>query len=447
MKVSGQGSSLVYHWYVVVLLMLAQTISFIDRMILGLLVGPVRSAFDISDTQFSLLAGMAFAVFYAFMGLPLARIADRYSRKTLITVGILFWSAMTSLCGLASSYATLFLARIGVGVGEASLSPAAYSMITDSFPKKLLGRALSIYTLGIAIGSGLAYLIGGRVVAYVSKMGVVDLPILGVIQGWQLTFLIVSLPGLILAGFFYLSVNEPKRRGIIGEGTSIPPSEIIAFIKQRWRAIVLHILGMSIFVMVVFSLNMWGPTYLIRTFAYTPPEAGLIMGLILAVGAGLGLLVGGYLGDRWLAAGHYDSYSRVILFSMAGTLPFTVALGMGLSAPLAIACLAVATFFSGFQGGIAGGLLQLMTPNQMRGQIVALYFLTANLIGFGLGPTVLAACTDYIFKDDAAIGKSIALSAAILIPLAAAIMIASLKHVRIAVRDMVLDDPSISELR
>jgi len=158
-----------YPWYVVTLLMFAQTLSFIDRMILGLLVGPVRAAFDITDTQFSLLAGLAFAIFYALMGLPLARIADRYSRKWLIAIGISFWSIMTALCGAANSYGMLFLARMGVGVGEASLSPAAYSMISDTFPKRLLARAFSLYTFGVAIGSGLAYLIGGRVVAYVTE--------------------------------------------------------------------------------------------------------------------------------------------------------------------------------------------------------------------------------------------------------------------------------------
>jgi len=425
-----------YPWYVVTLLMFAQTLSFIDRMILGLLVGPARAAFDITDTQFSLLAGLAFAIFYALMGLPLARIADRYSRKWLIAIGISFWSIMTALCGAANSYGMLFLARMGVGVGEASLSPAAYSMISDTFPKRLLARAFSLYTFGVAIGSGLAYLIGGRVVAYVTAIDTVTVPIIGAVAPWQLTFFIVGVPGLVLAAIFLLTITEPERQGKISEAESVPIRDVVAFIMQRWRAIVLHIVGVSIFIMVVYSLNVWGPTYLIRTFDFGPAQAGLSMGLILALGAGAGLAAGGYWGDRWFSAGQYDAYSRVILYSMFGTLPFTVALGFELSIPVALTCLAIATFFSGFQGGLSGGLLQLLTPNEMRGQVVALFFLTANLIGFGLGPTILAACTDYIFQNDAAVGKSMALCAAILIPIASMIVIASLKHVNAAVAEM-----------
>jgi len=240
----------------------------------------------------------------------------------------------------------------------------------------------------------------------------------------------------VLAAIFLLTITEPERQGKISEAESVPIRDVVAFIMQRWRAIVLHIVGVSIFIMVVYSLNVWGPTYLIRTFDFGPAQAGLSMGLILALGAGAGLAAGGYWGDRWFSAGQYDAYSRVILYSMFGTLPFTVALGFELSIPVALTCLAIATFFSGFQGGLSGGLLQLLTPNEMRGQVVALFFLTANLIGFGLGPTILAACTDYIFQNDAAVGKSMALCAAILIPIASMIVIASLKHVNAAVAEM-----------
>lgn len=429
-------SALTYPWYVVTLLMFAQTFSFVDRMILGLLVGPIRESFNISDTQFSLLAGFAFAVFYGIMGLPLARIADRSSRKLLIVVGISVWSVMTALCGTAQGYWSLFLARMGVGVGEASLSPAAYSMISDMFPKKVLARAFSLYTFGVAIGSGLAYIIGGRVVAYVSDLDRIVIPIFGEIEAWQLTFFIVGLPGLLLALVMLLTMKEPIRKGKIRESGSVPIREVLTFISIRKKAIIAHILGVSIFIMVVFSLNIWGPTYLIRTFGYSPPKAGLIMGMLLLVGAGAGLFAGGYLGDKWYANGKFDAYSRVILYSIFGTLPFTLALGFTSNPMIAIGCLGIATFFSAFQGGIAAGLLQLMAPNEMRGQVVALYFLTANLIGLGIGPTVIAACTDYVFQDDAAIGKSIALSSVILCPIAFLIILYSLKHVRAAVAKM-----------
>lgn len=412
-----------YQWYVVLVLMLAQTFSFIDRMIMGLLVEPVRSSFGISDTQYSLLAGMAFAVFYAIMGLPLARIADRYSRRWLISIGIAVWSIMTALCGLAQSFASLFLARVGVGVGEASLSPAAYSMIADYFPRAMLGRALSVYTVGVTVGSGLAYMIGGEVVAYVDSLGEVRLPLLGRVEGWQATFLTVGIPGLLVAVLMLTTVREPPRRGRVSngrDGASI--ADLIGFLGERRRALVCHILGMSLYIMVVFSLNVWGPTYLIRSFAFSPAAAGWTTGLALMVGGTIGLLSGGLIADHWYSRGKTDAYAWIIQLSALCLLPFAIAMGFVKEPLMGVACLSIAIFFSAFQGGISGGVIQLMTPNEMRGQAVALYFLGANLLGLGLGPTVVAATTDYVFGNDAAIGKSIALVTAVLIPVAGSIM-------------------------
>lgn len=431
-----------YSWYVVIVLMLAQTNSFIDRMIMGLLVGPIRTSFEISDTQYSLLAGFAFAIFYSVMGLPLARIADRSSRTRLIAIAIAFWSVMTAVCGLARGFWSLFAARIGVGIGEAALSPAAYSIITDYFSRASLARALSIYTIGVTIGSGLAYIIGGWVVSVTMQMGTVILPVLGEKEGWQLTFFIVGLPGLLIA-LLILSIREPERRGRIettGAGDGQPDNyvsigEVTAFLMSRSRALVTHILGMSIFIMVVFSLNIWGPEYLIRTFGFERAAAGQTFGVVIMVTGTLGLLLGGSLADRWFARGQVDAYSRVILLSMAGMLPFVIALGFVQTPWLGIVCIGVAIFFSAFQGGIGGGVIQLLTPNQMRGQAVALYFLFANLIGMGFGPTITAATTDYVFGSDGALNQSIALCGAILIPLAALIMLSGVKQVRASIEE------------
>jgi MFS family permease len=436
----GEGVTL-YPWYVVTVLMLAQTFSFIDRMIMGLLVGPVRASFGISDTQYSLLAGLAFAVFYAVMGLPLARIADSKSRRILIAVGISVWSLMTAMCGLAQGFWTLFLARVGVGVGEASLSPAAYSMITDYFSKKLLGRALSVYTVGVTVGSGLAYMIGSKVVTYVETLGTVSLPLVGEVEGWQMTFFVVGAPGLLIAALMVFTVKEPPRKGraVVApeqaeNNAAVPIREVIRFLLDRKRAMLSHIMGMSVYIMVVFSLNVWGPTYLIRTFDYSRGTAGWVMGTSMILGGTLGLLIGGTLADKWYSKGQLDAYSRVILISALCALPFIVMLGFVGTPTMAIVCLSGAIFFSSFQGGISGGVIQLMTPNQMRGQAVALYFLFANLLGLGLGPTVVAATTDYVFKSDAAIGQSIALSGGILTPIAIVIMWSGLKQVRAAIQ-------------
>ncbi|MFK7733245.1 MAG: MFS transporter [Pseudomonadales bacterium] len=431
-KTSSVG---IYPSYVVSVLMLAQTFSFIDRMIVGLLVGPIRATFDISDTQYSLLAGFAFSLFYAIMGLPLARIADSKSRRTLIACGIALWSLMTAMCGLAKGYWGFFLARMGVGVGEATLSPAAFSMMADYFPKRTLAIALSVFTLGVTFGSGLAYMIGGQVVSYAESLGSITLPLLGTLHGWQITFLLVGLPGLLVAALMF-TVKEPERKGKMAGDTgtkAIPISEVLAFLKQRRRAVSTHVIGVSIFIMVVFGVNVWGPSYLIRTFGFDRGEAGFTFGLIMMLCGTVGLLLGGYLAGKWYERGRKDAYSRVILLSAACMLPAMIALGYASTPFWGILCLSIATFFSAFQGGIAGGVLQLMTPNQMRSQVAALYFLVANLIGLGLGPTVVAAITDYVFADDAAIAQSLALNAAILCPLAIAIIWSGLKQVETAI--------------
>lgn len=431
-----RGPSMIYAWYVVFVLMIAQVFSFIDRMIMGLLVGPIRSTFQISDTQYSLLAGFAFALFYGVMGLPLARIADSKSRRVLIGVGVAAWSVMTAACGFAKGFWTLFLARVGVGVGEATLSPAAYSIITDYFPKRVLGTALSVFTVGVTVGSGLAYMIGGKVIGYVETLGELSFPVLGVVHGWQLTFFLVGFPGLIVALLMF-TVREPVRKGLMkaNTGKAIPVSEVLAFFRSNARALASHVLGVALFIVPVYGMNIWGPTYLIRTFDYSRADAGWSFGIIMLVSGTLGLLVGGRLADRYLARGHHDAYSKVILASMVCMLPFAVALGFVTTSGAAMIVLFFGIFFSAFQGGIAAGTLQLMTPNEMRGQAAAVYFLSSNLIGLGLGPTVVASFTDFVFKDDAAIGQSLALTAGIMVPLAALIMLSGLKSVRKMIED------------
>ena len=198
-------------WYGLAILFIAYTVSFVDRTILSLLVEPIKADLYLSDTQISLLHGLAFAIFYTFLGIPIARLADQRSRKLIITTGICVWSIMTAACGLAGRFSTLFLARVGVGVGEAALSPAAYSMISDMFPKNKLGLALSLYSSGVYVGAGLAFIIGGLAVEAALQLRMPELPLIGIVDGWQVIFFIVGLPGLLVA-LLMLTVKEPAPR-------------------------------------------------------------------------------------------------------------------------------------------------------------------------------------------------------------------------------------------
>ena len=206
-----QQSSMAYPWMVVAILMIAYVFSFVDRQILNLLVGPIRRDLGISDTQMSLLMGFSFAIFYTILGIPLGRLADRVSRRGLITTGVLVWSAMTALCGFAYSYWQLFLCRIGVGVGEATLSPAAYSMIADYFPPERRATAISVYSMGIFLGSGLAFLLGGLVIKFAVAQGTMALPLIGEVRPWQLVFFVLGGSGIVFSLAFLL-VREPPRQ-------------------------------------------------------------------------------------------------------------------------------------------------------------------------------------------------------------------------------------------
>ena len=195
------AQSLRYGWYVAIVLMLCNTLSFIDRQILGLLAPLIKQELSLSDTKIGLLQGLAFGIFYTLLGMPMGRIVDRGNRRNLVAAGIFCWSLMTAACAAARGFWTLFLARMGVGVGEATLSPSAFSLLSDYFPRERLGTALSIFSMGVFFGSGSALIVGGLVI--------------GAVGSWRLTFLIVGLPGL-LAGLLMFTIKEPARRNLLG---------------------------------------------------------------------------------------------------------------------------------------------------------------------------------------------------------------------------------------
>lgn len=409
-----------YSWYVVGVLLLAYTLSFIDRMILTLLVAPIRAALDISDTEVSLLIGLAFALFYTMLGLPIAWIADRWNRRNLILAGVGLWSVMTAGCGFAGSYATLFLARMGVGVGEAALSPAAYSMLSDTFPRDRLARAMAVYSIGVPLGSGVAMILGSFVVQAVLAAPMVDLPLVGPVEAWRTIFLWVAAPGLLVC-LLLLTVREPLRRGVqraAARGDAVRAPGLVAhLVKQR---IVLGALfaGMSLIGLVMYGVIAWVPTFFARTYGIDVSQAGLWFGLIMAIGGAAGLVLGGTLADRQFAKGVADAHLRVMRLSiLLGGPPLLAAVLMP-DATLAFVMLALA-FPMLTMHGVGTVALQFITPNEYRARVTALYFFVVNLTGLGFGPMLMALLTDHLFGDDGALRYSIALVTAIALPLAA----------------------------
>ena len=420
--------SLTYSWYIVFLCMVAYIFSFIDRQVIALLIEPIKADLQISDTQFSLLHGLAFAIFYALMGLPIARLADTKSRPLIISVGIFVWSIATALCGAAKGFWQLFMARMAVGVGEAALSPAAYSMISDSFPKSKLGFALGVYSIGAVIGSGLAFLIGGVAIEWVSGFGEVTLPLFGTLKPWQLTFFLVGLPGVLVAAVFILTVRDPERKGVVTNAAGYSIKEVLVYIREHKRTFIGHYFGFGVFAMSFFALLSWAPAFLGRTYGLSPREVGLYLGVLVLISNTGGVLASGWLTDIFTKKGHRNGAMRsgivgalgiVIpgaLFSSVGDFHFTLVL------------LGIAMFFSSFPMATSAAALQVMAPNQMRAQVTALFFLFMNLFGITGGASLVALCTDYVFKNEAAVGYSMSLLASTAGLISALILLWGLKH-------------------
>jgi len=405
-----------YARYVVFVLMVCYTLSFIDRQILSLLVGSIKRDLAISDTRIGLLQGLAFGVFYTFLGLPLGRIADTRNRKNLITVGVLFWSLMTALCSGARSFTTLFLARMGVGVGEATLAPGAFSLITDSFPKERLGRALSVYSMGIFIGSGLALIVGGAVVDFTVRIPSVTLPVLGLMASWRLTFLIVGIPGLLVALWVY-SIREPLRKNVLrasdGSPVHLSLPQVTEQIRLRWQSIAGISLAMIFQSMCTYGLTAWAPAFFQRIHHWSAGQTGRSLGLIILTCGCLGMYAGGALADRWKKQGVLEAPLRVGVISGIGVLLlFPIAL-TDANPYVTLALLAPGLFCLGLPMGVSYAALQWILPNQVRGQVSALFLLVFNLGGLTLGPLLPAVLNDYLFHSEQAIGTSLAISMAI----------------------------------
>ncbi|MEO8445815.1 MAG: MFS transporter, partial [Gammaproteobacteria bacterium] len=393
--------------------------SFVDRIIIAMLVEPLKQDLGLSDTQLGLLQGLAFAVFYATVGLPIGRWADRYSRRAIIGWGIFFWSIMTAVCGLARGFVELFLARVGVGVGEAALSPAAYSMIADLFPREKLGRALGVYQAGAFFGAGLSFLVGGLVIRAVASAGPMSLPLVGDVKAWQVVFFTVGLPGLLVA-LLMLTVREPVRRGRVTAGRAgLPLGDVLRYAVERWRVFVLHFIGFALLAVPITTIITWAFVYFTRVLAFTPPEAALRLGGLLVILSPLGVYAGGWLADLLQRRGYRDATLRVALFAAAGLLPLSAVSAFVTDRDQVIPLFGLLIFFASLSMALAPAALQVVTPNQMRGQVSAVWMLVLNLVTAGAGPSAVGVINDYVFGDPLAVGKSVALVSCISVPLAA----------------------------
>ena len=404
-------------WWAVGVLTFAYVVSFVDRSILSLLIEPVKTDLRLTDVEIALLQGLAFAIFYSVMGLPLGWLADRYSRRGIIAVGVLVWCLATAASGLAGGFVALFVARLLVGAGEAALSPAALSLISDFFPPARRGPPVGVYTMSAALGSGLALILGGAVIHFVASAESLSLPIVGDVRPWQATFLVVGSAGLVLLPLLAMTA-EPGRRTTTAERAA-PAAPLWAFLLEHRGFYLRHYLGVGIYSAVVYAVLSWTPAMLMRVHAMPAAGVGLQYGSVLLVCGGLGPILAGILASRLTHRGVQSASLKIITTSVLATIPCTIAACLAPTAGLALLALVPGSLALTAPMGAAVLSLQEATPNRLRAQISALYYVVSSIIGLSVGPLAVALFTDRVFGDPKAVGLGIAIVVALLGPVSA----------------------------
>ncbi|MFZ9872481.1 MAG: MFS transporter [Steroidobacteraceae bacterium] len=395
-------------WLTVALLFIAYIISFVDRMIIGLLVEPMKKDLQLTDTAISLLHGFAFAIFYSLAGIPIGRLIDRSSRTRLVAAGMLLWSGMTMLCGFASQYWQLFVCRIGVGVGEATLAPAAYSIISDSFPPRRLGVAMGVFVLGSVLGAGLALLFGAALISLVAYSDEVVLPVVGTVRVWQAAFLIVGLPGILLAPAF-IALRDPGRQmsGATDAATATM-RDVLRFCRSRIRPLLGIALGIGCINICVFATVSWLPAFYVRAHGFTLADAGYTAAVALIAGGLIGYLGGGRICDK--LGGGEPQHRLYFGATAAATGLVSGALFALVESPLVATILYVISFIAmTAPTGAAVSALQQITPGHHRATISAGYLLIVNVVGMTVGPTLTALIGDTFFPQADGIRYAIAI--------------------------------------
>ena len=428
-----------YAWYVVVVLFLAFVVSYIDRQIISLLVEPIKADLDISDTQIGLLQGFAFTVFYTFAGIPLGRLADKKNRKAIIAIGMLMWSVMTFMCGLARNFTHLFIARIGVGVGEASLSPASNSMISDYFPKDKIGKPVALYFMAVYVGVGLSFILGGLVIGMVAEAGdSIMVPLLGELSAWQATFMIVSIPGLLLVALM-ATVKEPFRHGMVSRDGKEIDSGLKAtkdFFMQHFKAYAVMFLGFGLAGALAIGFFAWTTPLFNRIHGWETSSIGLTFGTIIMVMGTVGIILGGAVADRLLQKGHEHAYLQVAIWAVLGATVFSGAAATVPNPYLAFTLLCPAVACFGMPVALAPAAVNYITPNRFRGQAIAIYIFVVGMINNVIGPISVGFLNDYVYKDNMAINKSMLTISIVFGIVAALILVWSVKYFKQSVAEI-----------
>ena len=412
----------------VAVLTLAQVFAFIDRQIPSMLVEPIKQDFNLTDSQIALLGGAAFSIFYAIMALPIGYAVDRYQRTKVLGIGVFLWSLMTALAALANSFGKLFGARIGVAVGEAVMAPTSVSLVSDSFPENKQGIPMGIITSGVYIGIGITLLGGGFLIDYLTSIGGINIPLIGYLKPWQATFMIVGLPGLVLAvAAFYL--KEPKRleeQAYINK--SVDRQNIFLHLKEHKKTLVPMFGGLIFMALIFYSFSFWAPTMMIRAYNISLSEAGFILGLITIISSIAGTIFAGSAVDYLRNKNYSDAPVRAALFAVLLALPPITILSFVNTEIGAWICIFLYLFFISSFAPL--GLLAVsgVSASNVKGQLAAIHAFLMMAFGLSLGPQLTAFFTDFVFMDPNNLKWSISATGAIVLPISALLFKVSLSR-------------------
>lgn len=388
-------------WFALAVFFMAAVLSYTDRLILNLLVEPIRHDLNITDLQISFLQGAAFAVIYAIVGLPLGRFADRYNRRNIVLAGILLWSVATAACAFSASFGSFVVARIFVGIGEAALAPAVMSMIPDLFGPARRGTAIAVFLAGMTMGGGVATLSGGLLLGLLSGGHLAFLPVVGSLAPWRGVLALLAVPGFLIALLMFF-IREPSRTDLQMPPSQAPFSDTLAyFSRYKWMFAALFG-AFALLQLVDYGFSAWLPAMMGRRFQIPASDAGPMIGAISIIFGGIGTVMGGFLADRLVRRGAADARLRVTLIAYVIALP-TFAFPLMPSSHLSLLLYAGYSVASALGGSAGLAATQDAVPAQMRGFSVALQAFLYTLFGLGVGPTVVALTTQTLSHGPAGV--------------------------------------------
>ncbi len=395
-----------YSWALLFVLSIAYLCATLDRVVISLLVDPIKADLNLTDTEISLLLGLAFVLVFSVSGLFMGVLVDRVRRTRLLGAGVGAWSFMTGLCGLSNSFLMLFLARAGVGIGEATLIPAGYSLISDAFDQRRLGLALGIFTTGGAIGTGLSLVLGGFAIGVLSQHGDYHVPVLGTLHPWQMVFILLAIPGFVVAGIVAVMPEPMRKSRVAVKGDPGATGAVGLFYRNNKALLSLHHIATGLSSMVLLGGYSWIAPLLTRVHGWEVETVGYAVGLVSIVGAPIGLLGGGALGDRLLERG---PHLRLVICAISVAIAAIAGLAYPLlgDSRLVVLSFGAMVMFATVPVGVGNAALQHVVPGEIRGRVSAIYYLCMSAVGM-LGPTLVAGTSDIFFPFSTGIAYAIA---------------------------------------